>query len=192
MDKPLRVPRRRPLRLPGEDTDEAILVRSGILGLFAVGLDGHRHLVALRFAGDAVLPRRPANIGIHPLVDSEVLIEQPGRQLFDEADAFDHARRNEAIACHWILRLGSMDASTRLANLLCEVIHRTGFGVEFLLPLTQLQMGEITGQTSVNVNRVMRQLNDDGLILRSGQRVVVPNLAALWRRGAFHPEHLGG
>jgi DNA-binding Lrp family transcriptional regulator len=42
---------------------------------------------------------------------------------------------------------------------------------EFAIPLTQEDIGDATGLTSVHVNRMMRVLADDGLIERSGNVV---------------------
>ena len=44
-------------------------------------------------------------------------------------------------------------------------------------PFTQQQIADITGQTSVNVNRVFADLERQGLIERHGPRNHVPRLA---------------
>ena len=46
-------------------------------------------------------------------------------------------------------------------------------GSEFVLGLTQEEIGDATGLTAVHVNRMLRQLEDDRLIAREGGRVTV-------------------
>lgn len=194
MTRRVRAPRHRPLREPGDGLGEAVVVRSGLLALYVTVPGGRRRtrrIVALRFPGDVVLPDRPPQIGIEPLLDSDVEIE-PAKSFLEHWSWRKHARRNELIGYYWIARLAGMDASTRLANLLCEIAARGGHGDRFELPLTQIEMADITGQTDINANRVLRELEEGGLIERHGREVTVPDLEALWRRAAFHVEHLNG
>jgi CRP-like cAMP-binding protein len=58
--------------------------------------------------------------------------------------------------------------------LICEIVSRMrplgAFGERgyVQLPLTQEDIGDATGLTSVHVNRMMRALVDDGIIERNG------------------------
>src|SRR5437868_10907002 len=66
---------RRPFREPGAPREEVIFVRSGILAKFKSDSSGRRQIVALRFPGDGILPRRgPARAGIQAVVRSDVRI----------------------------------------------------------------------------------------------------------------------
>jgi hypothetical protein len=59
-----------------------------------------------------------------------------------------------------------------------------------LCPVTQIQMAEITGQTSVNVNRVLSDLEDKGLLGRAGSQFEFPDWAGLARLASFDPGYL--
>ena len=77
----------------------------------------------------------------------------------------------------WITNIGRRDARTRIAHLLCEFSLRlkvAGLGEQsgYELPMTQEQIGDATGLTSVHVNRTIRQLERDGLIDRVHPRSV--------------------
>src|SRR4029079_9891072 len=73
---------RRPFREQGVRRDEVMFVRSGILSKFKSDSSGRRQIVALRFAGEGILPRDGnAEYGIQAIVRSEVMV---GR-----ADDFD-------------------------------------------------------------------------------------------------------
>jgi len=84
----------------------------------------------------------------------------------------------------WIMNVGRRDARTRLAHLLCEFALRlklAGLGRHdgYELPMTQEQLADATGLTSVHVNRTIKTLEADGLIERSNPRSI--NIGD-WRR----------
>lgn len=68
--------------------------------------------------------------------------------------------------------VGRTPARARIAWLLCDIFSRlrvTDPGQEEVhVPLTQEEIGDATGLTSVHVNRMMRGLADDGIIERRG------------------------
>jgi CRP-like cAMP-binding protein len=77
----------------------------------------------------------------------------------------------------WVANVGRRDARTRVAHLLCEFALRlkvAGLGQEthYELPMTQEQLADATGLTSVHVNRTLRGLEKDRLIERSNPRSI--------------------
>ena len=95
----------------------------------------------------------------------------------------------------WIVNIGQRDARTRLAHLLCEFAVRledAGLATDgrYELPMTQEQLGDATGMTSVHVNRSLRALEKDGLIQRTGRSVTFPDTEALWKAGDFSALYL--
>jgi hypothetical protein len=60
----------------------------------------------------------------------------------------------------------------------------------FDLPLTQQDIGEACGLTSVHVNRTIRRLRDDHLIQLADRRARVNDVQALARIGEFRPDYL--
>jgi DNA-binding transcriptional regulator LsrR (DeoR family) len=63
-------------------------------------------------------------------------------------------------------------------------------GNSFILPLTQEQLADMIGLTPVHVNRTLKQLESEGLIVRKVRDVTIPDWAALARAGDFDPEYL--
>jgi CRP-like cAMP-binding protein len=59
-----------------------------------------------------------------------------------------------------------------------------------LNPFTQQQIADITGQTSVNVNRVFADLERQGLIKRRGREIQFTDWNELRRVGGFQPGYL--
>lgn len=77
----------------------------------------------------------------------------------------------------WLANIGRRDARTRIAHLLCEFSLRlkiAGLGEQtgYELPMTQEQLGDATGLTTVHVNRTIKGLEADGLIDRAEPRSI--------------------
>jgi CRP-like cAMP-binding protein len=190
---------RRPFREPGAPRDEVIFVRSGILAKYKTDNTGRRQIVALRFAGEGVLPRvGPADYGLQAIVRSEVLIGQaedfnPIVAAHPELQQFflRLIQRNEAIGYEWLVNCGRRDSTARVAHLLCETAVRMHAEDERLLnPFTQQQIADITGQTSVNVNRVLADMERQGLIKRNGREIEFSDWAEMRRVASFQPLYL--
>lgn len=192
---------RRPFREPGVPRDEVMFVKSGLLSKFKPDGSGRRQIVALRFAGDGILPRDGnAEYGVQAIVRSEVLIGR--REDFEpivdanpELARFFMAvmARNTAISYEWLVNCGRRDSTARVAHLLCETAERSHVDAEkqtMVNPFTQQQIADITGQTSVNVNRVFADLERQGLISRKGREIVFEDWPEIQRVGSFHSEYL--
>ena len=98
----------------------------------------------------------------------------------------------------WLANVGRRDARTRISHLLCEFtvrLHTAGLteGHRYELPMTQEQLGDATGLTSVHVNRTMQGLRSDGLISSDKRAITIEDWAGLTAAGDFdtaylHPE----
>ena len=83
------------------------------------------------------------------------------------------SQRHASIGYEWLVNCGRRDSTARVAHLLCETAARSGINVAkegMTNPFTQQQIADITGQTSVNVNRVFADLERQGLISRTGAK----------------------
>jgi CRP-like cAMP-binding protein len=74
-----------------------------------------------------------------------------------------------------VASIGRTSARARVASLLCEIFARLRLAdpdQEMVhVPLTQEEIGDATGLTSVHVNRMIRGLVDDCIIERSGNSI---------------------
>jgi CRP-like cAMP-binding protein len=78
----------------------------------------------------------------------------------------------------WIANVGRRDAHARIAHLLCEFSLRLkvaglGEATEYELPMTQEQIADCTGLTSVHVNRTLKSLEAERLIERRTSRTII-------------------
>jgi CRP-like cAMP-binding protein len=195
----IQVEPRRPFRDPGVARNEVMFVRSGILSKFKTDNSGRRQIVALRFAGEGILPRDGiAEYGIQAIVRSEVMIGKaedfdPIVDAHPEMQRFFRRliQRNEAIGYEWLVNCGRRDSTARVAHLLCETAVRMQVPEGSMTnPFTQQQIAEITGQTSVNVNRVLADMERQGLISRKGREIQFTDWDEMRRVASFQPNYL--
>jgi CRP-like cAMP-binding protein len=197
----VQVEARRPFRESGTARDEVIFVRSGILSKYRADGSGRRQIVALRFSGEGILPREGVcSYGIQAIVQSEVMVGRaedfnPIVDAHPELQRFfwKLTQRNEAIGYEWLINCGRRDSTARVAHLLCETATRTGVDAtrqRFINPFTQQQIADITGQTSVNVNRVFADMERQGLIQRTGREILFNDWAEMRRMASFQEGYL--
>src|SRR6476620_1590379 len=198
--KVVHVEARRPFREPGSPRDEVMFVRSGILAKFKPDGAGRRQIVALRFPGEGILPREgPAQYGIQAIVRSELMVGKskdfdPIVAAYAEMQRFFWRliQRNEDIGYEWLVNCGRRDSTARVAHLLCEtaVRMRVDEHQRMFNPFTQQQIADITGQTSVNVNRVLADMERQGLIRRKGREIEFTDVGEMRRVASFQPGYL--
>ena len=100
-----------------------------------------------------------------------------------------------SILREWVVNVGRRDARARIAHILCEFAVRlesrgltTDHGFE--LPMTQEQLADATGLTSVHVNRVLKSLESEGLISRKRRQIHFSDWRALQDAGDFSRRYL--
>ncbi|MGR3486262.1 MAG: Crp/Fnr family transcriptional regulator [Paracoccaceae bacterium] len=190
----------------GDQLDASLLVVAGIVGRQVPQERSRGHLVSLQVPGDfvdlhafplkrldhdvvAITPVRVAVVchrALRPMLDADVALSRALWAL-TLVDASVHR--------HWALRNGAMRARVRLANFLCEMearLRAAGLsdGRRFALPLTQDHMADACGMTNVHLNRVLRELREDGLCTVRGGEVEFPDLARMHHAASFEPGYL--
>jgi CRP-like cAMP-binding protein len=100
-----------------------------------------------------------------------------------------------AINREWVASLGSRNALSRTAHLICELACRLeivgeSVGDEFQVPLTQQQLADITGLSTVHLNRTLQELRRRGLIVWRKTSVALLNRKELEEIAEFQPDYL--
>jgi CRP-like cAMP-binding protein len=178
-----------------------MFVRSGLICKYKTDGGARRQIVALRYPGEGILPREgAAGYGVQAIVKSEIMVGSandfnPIIDAHPELQRFfwGLTERNEAIGYEWLVNCGRRDSTARVAHLLLETAVRSGIegdDAKLFNPFTQQQIAEITGQTSVNVNRVFADLERQGLIRRRGREIEFPDWAEMRRIASFQPAYL--
>lgn len=168
--------------------------------------DGGRQMPALLVPGDICnldsLLLGAADHGIRTLTDTvlhilprdralELCLAHPGIALAVTRIALVET----LILSRWAVCLGRQSARSRLAHLLCELDVRLAAPApagasRFDLPLTQEQLADVLGLTSVHVNRTIQQLRAEGLIVSQGRTIAIPDILRLRGVGEFDPAYL--
>ncbi len=96
----------------------------------------------------------------------------------------------------WLVSVGQRGAVERVAHLFCELHLRLEAagqagpeGCE--MPLTQSEIAEATGLSTVHVNRTLQELRGSHLIILRDRTLQIPNRAALREAAMFDPSYLG-
>jgi len=190
----------------GDKPDRCAVLLSGYAIRHKLTGEGARQIVAIHIPGDAMdfqnmfmaesdhnvqmLTRGTvAEIPRAPL--EELVLGNPniGRAvlLFTLVEA--------SIFREWTLNIGRRDARSRIAHLLCEFAYRMSTqGLcpdgTYELPMTQEQLADATGLTSVHVNRVLQALKREGLIERDRRMVRFVSWDGMRDVGDFNPRYL--
>ena len=95
----------------------------------------------------------------------------------------------------WTVSLGRRTATERLAHLFCELIARlraVGLATasQCDMPITQADLGDALGLSSVHVNRTLQEMRAMKLIDLKGRRLVIHDEPALESLALFDPNYL--
>jgi CRP-like cAMP-binding protein len=102
---------------------------------------------------------------------------------------------DEATLREWLVNVGGRPAEQRLAHLLCELwlrLRAVGLTSDgsYELPVTQAELADTTGLSTVHVNRVLQSLRGQNLITLKGKHLVIPDVERLMEFSAFNPNYL--
>ncbi|MDB5677094.1 Crp/Fnr family transcriptional regulator [Sphingomonas bacterium] len=194
----------------GEKAGYSCVLLSGFAVRHKVAGNGGRQILSLHMAGDLVdLQNSLLDVADHNVqaigrVEAAYIPVEAITALAADHPAVGRAMWREtlvegSIFRESLLNLGRRDARARTAHFLCEMALRleaAGLAVRerFELPVTQEQMGDMLGLTSVHVNRTLQSLGADGIIDRRQRDVAIHDWDRLAKTGDFDPAylHLGG
>ncbi|MEK9212173.1 Crp/Fnr family transcriptional regulator [Sphingomonas sp. 2378] len=186
-DKPRSIRRGLVLMNERSRTEELSIVLQGMLMCYVLLDDGSRQIVRFLFPGD-LFAMSTLVYGRSP--DTIVAVSNAVVCSFDRSHmtrlATDHPRLfslilvlnqiERVVTTDRLAGLGRTAARARVATLLLSLrgqMRQAGMtvGTSFTPGLTQEEMGDAIGLTAVHVNRMLRLLEDEGLIKREGGRV---------------------
>ncbi|TZG27181.1 Crp/Fnr family transcriptional regulator [Sphingomonas montanisoli] len=200
------VPARTVLIREGQRIDYSTLLIDGMMGRYKDMRDGRRQISALHISGDFldlhsfmlkrldhdVMALSDCTVSIVSHDEIEWITEQHPRlgRLFWFQTNLDAATHRA-----WEVSLGRRSALARTAHLFCELYVRmkiVGLTDErgYRLPLTQIDLAECLGLTSVHVNRVLKELRESGLATFRNGRVDIDNFEKLQRVAEFDADYL--
>src|SRR5580658_4797075 len=190
----------------GDRTGGVKLLLEGFACRYKMLEDGRRQIVAYFVPGDLcdlrvfILKRMDHSIGA--ISPSKVATIAPDNvlKLMHTYPALTRALWwstlvEEAIAREWILNVGQRNAIERTAHLFCELLYRfravgLNEGMSCTLPLTQVELAETLGLSSVHVNRTLQELRRQKLITLDNGTLTIQDLKSLEELSFFNPDYL--
>jgi CRP-like cAMP-binding protein len=189
----------------GDRAGDVHLIVDGMACDYKLRRDGARQIVAFRVPGDLCdldlsdLDRTSHAVGTLRAcrvvrISADALRTLRARPAIAQA-LHVSALVDDAILRAWLLNLGRRTGIERIAHLFCELFARlqnAGLAQDghCVLPLTQPDLADTTGQTSVHVNRVLQELRRRGLIDLRGRHLTLRDPAALRQLAEFDPAYL--
>ena len=186
---------------------ELFILRKGMMMSSVLLDDGSRQILRFLFPGDMIavsaLVYKEAPETLTALTDAIVC---PFERSAMSRLISDHPRLAALILVYnqieraaltdRLAALGRTSAKARVAAILLEICSRTrtldkSLGNSFTLGLTQEEIGDATGLTAVHVNRMLRQIEEEGLIARENGRVTFTNERGLLRAANYVDRYQG-
>jgi CRP-like cAMP-binding protein len=168
--------------------------------------EGGRQIMSIHMKGDVVdlqnslLRRSDHNVQAMTNIEVAFIPVEAVQQVAFDRPTVGRAMWFEtlvdaSIFREWTLNVGRRDALTRTAHLLCEFALRletAGLGEQcaYQLPMTQEQLADALGLTSVHVNRTLKALEAKGFIERSKRSVKIEDWKRLAAVGDFDSNYL--
>jgi CRP-like cAMP-binding protein len=167
---------------------------------------GQRQIVGLHIAGDFV----DLHSFLLKKLDHDIVTLTPVRmasvphaalERVTEADPkltrllWHSTLRDASVHREWILSIGQRSGIGRIAHLICEMYMRSRAagltdGASFPFPLTQIELGEACGMTSVHTNRMLQQLRREEAVAMSMRKVRILDWDRLVEIAEFDPSYL--
>ena len=189
----------------GDTVHSACIVAEGILARTLETSDGRRQITAVYVPGEMpdlhALLMETATSNLYAISEAKVVqIARPAvRETVRQFPILMEALWREAIldtniAMEWMANIGQRQAKARLAHLFAEMAVRTHsvatneFNYSF--PLTQSDLGEATGLSTVHINRSLQSLRAEKVLDFCKGRVTVRDWALLVRIADFDSAYM--
>jgi CRP-like cAMP-binding protein len=190
----------------GDRPSECCLVVEGFACRYKLTDQGKRQIVSFHLAGDM-----PDLQSLHlKVMDHSVMTLTPCKLAFIPHESLTRLMHrcprvadvlwrdtliDAAVFREWMIGIGRRSAETRIAHVLCEVMVRMravglANGETCELPITQTELGDALGLSTVHVNRSLQELRGKRLITLRGSILKVENWEALKKAGEFDPTYL--
>ncbi|MEI9927281.1 MAG: Crp/Fnr family transcriptional regulator [Sphingomonas sp.] len=189
------------LQRENEPGGELFILRKGLMMSYVLLDDGSRQILRFLFPGDmlgvssAVYREAPETLSalsdcvVSPFdraALADLMVEHPRLA----AMVLVYCQIERVALTDRLAALGRTSAKARVAALLLDLRNRlrhTDKSVANVFPLglTQEEVGDATGLTAVHVNRMLRQLEEEGLIARKEGKVTLIDERALARAANY-------
>ena len=190
----------------GSRPEHSTFLVSGFVGRVSFVADGGRQITELNVPGDFIdlhsFLIKEMDHSLVALTDA-LVAPAPHSALKTITEELPHLTRllwletviDAAVHRQWLVAMGRKEAAPRLAQLFCEIYLRleaAGLAADnaFDLPLTQSDVADILGITTVHVNRSLMSLRDQNLVEWRRGQVLILDWTGLSGLADFDPTYL--
>lgn len=191
----------------GDTLEYSLLLLDGVIAR-SIPKPGHDKstFVALQFKGDFVdlhaFPLKQLDHDVVSLTASKVAVIMHDTLRAFLNDKIELLRIlwsltlvDASIHRQWAMRNSSLRGFARVANLFSEIDARLCAATgkqsdDYVVGLSQIDIADATGLTPVHVNRVLKDLREDGCCAISGGRLSILDRKKMHARGNFDPAYL--
>ena len=190
----------------GDRPSRSCVVLEGFAATYKMTGDGKRQIMAFHSPGDipdlhslqlkvldsSVATLTACKVGF---IQHEVLRDLCRRYPRINDALWRETLINAAIFREWMTNIGRRDAYNRIAHLFCEWAVRlrtVRLALDHVcdFPMTQNELADATGVSTVHVNRVLQELRGDGLITLRGGTLRILDWEQLQQAGDFDAAYL--
>ena len=190
----------------GEKPEHSCLVVEGWAFRYKLLGEGRRQILSFHVPGDVPdlhsLHIDKMDHGLAALTEATIAFI-PHESLLDVTKRFPglagilwrETLIDAAIFRQWITGMGQRDGLGRMAHLFCELyckLEAMGLAADHrcTLPITQGELGDALGLSSVHTNRVLQELRVQGLITLRTRALSITSWDGLVHAAEFNPAYL--
>ncbi|MER2265270.1 Crp/Fnr family transcriptional regulator [Methylobacterium oxalidis] len=190
----------------GDRPSQCCLILDGWACRYKLIDGGRRQILSFHIPGD--IPDLQS-LHIHTMDHSVVTLTQASLALLAHENLLDLIERyprlgaifwretliDAAIFREWMTGMGRRTAFERLAHLFCELYLRlqaVGLARSYrsAFPITQTDLGDALGLSNVHVNRVLKEMREQGLVTLRSSTLVIEKWDELVGACGFDPMYL--
>lgn len=191
----------------GDKSDSLFLILEGWAFRYKHLEDGRRQIMAYLIPGDLcdirvfMFEEMDHSIGL--LSDAKVL-KISAAEMLELLDRFPRIERallwaalvDEATLREWLMNLGQRSALHKIGHLFCElgvrmhVVNLVDAEYLFDLPLTQTELADTTGMTTMQVQRSLKTLRKAGLVRTGRRKLTILDFERLSKLAGFSQTYL--
>jgi len=191
----------------GTNPENVFLLLGGWGYRYSLLHNGGRQIFGYLLPGDLcdvhvfMLDKMDHSIG---LLSDATVVKVPADEMLELINRYPRIERalwiatlvTESTLRQWVVNIGRRDAFERTAHLFCELWQRMqAVGLvsvtdQFDLPLTQIELADTLGMTSVHINRILQRLREAGLIVLGKRRLTILDPRRLADISGFDPDYL--
>ena len=188
-----------------ESVEHVYVIKSGWCASFSQLMDGSRLILNIHFPGDIIgattLPFETSVCGLKAITDVELcpFPKEGIKKVFEQSPKlaalfFAMGMQENVVFIDRLKAVGRMEGKHRLILLFLQIwarlkVTNKDMAHDFSMPLSQEMLGDALGLTSVYVNKLLKQLQEEKFITMSNKRITLHHIETLIDQTEFNDRY---